>query len=38
MTEGKPEERERAILWLVFSTLTVTGAFLLKRQTGVDVA
>jgi hypothetical protein len=38
LTEGHPEEKERAILWILLATLTATGIFLLKRQTGVDVA
>lgn len=38
LTEGNPEEREKAILWLVLATATATGALLLKRQSGLDVA
>eukprot|EP00529_Nitzschia_sp_RCC80_P009773 CAMPEP_0113497642 /NCGR_PEP_ID=MMETSP0014_2-20120614/30738_1 /TAXON_ID=2857 /ORGANISM="Nitzschia sp." /LENGTH=796 /DNA_ID=CAMNT_0000391593 /DNA_START=268 /DNA_END=2658 /DNA_ORIENTATION=- /assembly_acc=CAM_ASM_000159 len=38
LTEGHPEEKERAILGVVLTTLAATGIFFLKRQTGVDVA
>eukprot|EP00529_Nitzschia_sp_RCC80_P009350 CAMPEP_0113477032 /NCGR_PEP_ID=MMETSP0014_2-20120614/19990_1 /TAXON_ID=2857 /ORGANISM="Nitzschia sp." /LENGTH=797 /DNA_ID=CAMNT_0000370097 /DNA_START=561 /DNA_END=2954 /DNA_ORIENTATION=+ /assembly_acc=CAM_ASM_000159 len=38
LTEGQPEEKERAILGVLLTTLAATGIFFLKRQTGVDVA